>query len=99
MVEIFKYVNREQLRYSRIRCYLLIFKKRRYVEDNSVEHRKLRIVDIDIEIFIKNFNFIAIIDYNTSKTNIASKLIKAKIIEHRSFYQDSHKSSNKAITI
>jgi len=48
MAEVFKYVNREQLSYGRIRCCSQAPRKRRHAEDDSIEHRRLRPINIDV---------------------------------------------------
>lgn len=97
MAEVFKYVDREQLRHSRIRCHSPASKKRRHAEDDSVEHRRLRIVDIDTGASTENPGSIAVADHDTPETDIASGSVRAETTEHRSSHQGSHGSSNRAV--
>jgi len=99
MIEIFVYVNREQLSHDQIQCRSQALRKRRHVEDNSIEHRKSRVINIDIEASSHNPNFIAMIERETLKTNIALMPSRAKAIEHSLNRQDFIESSNKLITI
>lgn len=98
ITKIFKYMNREQLSHGQIRCRSQAPRKRRHVEDNNIEYRKPRVINIDIEESSHNSNFIAMTERETLETNIAPMPSRAKAIEHRSHRQDFNEPSNRLET-
>ncbi len=95
MAEIFKYVDREQLSHGQIRCCSQAPRKRRHVEDNSIEHRRPRVISIDTGGPSHKPGSIAVAEREPLETDIAPVPSRAGAIEHRPHRQDSNRPSNR----
>ncbi len=98
MAEIFVYVNREQLSHGQIRCRSQAPRKRRHAEDDSIEHRRPRVINIDTGAPSHNPGSIAVAERETLETDIAPVPSRAEAIEHPLNRQDSTGSSNRLVT-